>query len=207
MRVLFLLATLPLAFTVEGAAQATAPVPSVAQVLADLRTTVAALPKELQSERLHQAVDWLANQPSRPGFTAADISIEYTQSLLAAAGLLRQLPLREVVDDVTADLEAKVEHCRALGVSMGGRVTVRVNTIRAAAPVSNWRVNALPKLYERVQGTTPRQFLRVSTPTEMALEPGRYWVWAHDPTTGQTSERVLVRVAGAQSLQLDLVIP
>ena len=196
-----------LALGVVGAAQATAPVPPVAQVLADLRSAVVALPSELQSDRLRQAADWLADQPFRPGFNAAEISIEYKQSLLAAAGLLRQLPVREVVDDVTADLEAKVDHCRELGVSMGGQVTVRVNTLRAAAPVSNWRVQALPKLYERVAGTTPRQFLRVSTPTEMALEPGRYWVWAQDPVSGKTSERVLVRVAGKQQLQLDLIIP
>jgi hypothetical protein len=198
---------LALALAIEGAAQAPPPVPPVAQVLADLRSAVAALPADLRSDRLLQATDWLANQPSRPGFTASDISTEYTQSLLAAAGLLRQLPVRDVVDDVTADLEAKVDHCRALGVSMGGKVTVRVNTIRAAAPVSNWRVQALPKLFERVKGTTPRQFLRVSTPTEMALEPGRYWVWAQDPTSGKTSERLLVRVAGAETLQLDLTIP
>jgi hypothetical protein len=198
---------LSLALASEGAAQATAPVPPVAQVLADLRSAVAALPADLQSDQLRQAADWLANQPSRPGFNASEISIEYTRSLLAAAGLLRQLPVREVVDDVTADLEAKVDHCRALGVSMGGQVMLRVNTLRAAAPVGNWRVQALPKLYERVVGTTPRQFLRVSTPTEMALEPGRYWVWAQDPVTGRTSERVLVRVAGKQQLELDLIIP
>jgi hypothetical protein len=206
MRVL-LFVTLALALPTEGAAQGTAPVPPVAQVLADVRSAVAALPPDLQSDRLRQAAEWLANQPSRPGFKASEISIEYTRSLLAAAGLLRQLPIREVVDDVTEDLEAKVDHCRALGVSMGGQVTLRVNTLRAAAPVSNWRVQALPKLYERVQGTAPRQFLRVSTPTEMALEPGRYWVWAHDPVSGRTSERVLVRVAGKQQLQLDLIIP
>ena len=204
---------LAFALAVEGATQAPAasqapvPVPPVAQVLADLRSAVAALPSELQSDRLSQAVDWLANQPSRPGFNASEISTEYTQSLLAAAGLLRQLPIREVVDDVTEDLEAKVDHCRALGVGMGGQVTLRVNTLRAAAPVANWRVQALPKLYERVTGTVPRQFLRVSTPTEMALDPGRYWVWAEDPTSGRISERILVRVAGKQQLELDLVIP
>ena len=198
---------LALVLSSESAAQTTAPVPPVAQVLADLRSAVVALPRELQSDRLRQAVDWLADQPFRPGFNPSEISIEYTRSLLAATGLLRQLPIRDVVDDVTADLEAKVDHCRALGVSMGGQVTLRVNTLRAAAPVSNWRVQALPKLYERVQGTSPRQFLRVSTPTEMALEPGRYWVWAQDPVSGRTSERVLVRVAGKQQLQLDLIIP
>ena len=190
-----------------GAAHGQTTLPPVAQVLADLRAAVAALPPDLRSDRLSQATDWLANQPARPGFDPSTITIPYTQSLLAAVGLLRQLPIREVVDDVTADLEAKVEHCRALGVGMGGQVTLRVNTLRAAAPVSNWRVQALPKLYERVQGTTPRQFLRVSTPTEMALEPGRYWVWAFDPVSGRTSERVLVRVAGSEHLQLDLTIP
>ena len=198
---------LALVLSLAGTASAQAPVPPVTQVLADLRSAVAALPPELRSDRLSEAVTWLANQPSRPGFNATDISLEYTQSLLASAGLLKQLPIAEVVADVTADLEAKVEHCRKLGVGMGGQVTLRVNTLRAAAPVGNWRVQALPKIYERVQGTTPRQFLRVSTPTEMALPPGRYWVWANDPASGATSERVLVRVSGQQVLQLDLTIP
>jgi hypothetical protein len=40
--------------------------------------------------------------------------------LRSAAALLKGRPSREVVDDVTAELEAKVEHCRTLGVPMGG---------------------------------------------------------------------------------------
>jgi len=43
-------------------------------------------------------------------------------------------------------------------------------------PFINWRVHARP--------------------TEVELEPGRYWVWADDPATGKKSDRVLVVVRG-----------
>ena len=50
-------------------------------------------------------------------------------------------------------------------------------------------------------------FFRPSSPTEMELEPGRYWVWAVDPVTGRMSERVLVPVTGQKELLFDLDIP
>ena len=176
-------------------------------VLTELRSAVNALPSGLQSLRLRTAAQWLVERPSVASFNPSDVSAEYTRSLQLAAELLKQQPSREVVEDVTAELEAKVEHCRKLGIGMGGLVTLSVNTVRGGKPVKYWRVQALLKLYERLKSSEPRTFLRVSTPTEMELEPGRYWVWALDPATGKTSERVLVVVAGQRKLEFDLTIP
>jgi hypothetical protein len=72
--------------------------------------------------------------------------------------------------------------------------------------VADWQVLYLLKFDEWLK-TPPRNFLRVSSPTEMNVEPGRYWIWAHDPATGRTSDRVLVEVAGQKELLLDLPVP
>jgi hypothetical protein len=111
------------------------------------------------------------------------------------------------MDDVAADLEAKVEHCRLLGIGMGGSVLLKVNTRRGPQTVGDWQVVYLLKVYEHVKGATPTVFPTLSTPTEAPLEPGRYWLWARDPSTGRTSERALVRVFGRSQLDVDLPVP
>jgi hypothetical protein len=184
----------------------TRPVDVVA-ALAELRSASDALPSALRTARLVDAVTWLANRPTTPSFRAADVSDEYTVSLRRAAAMLRQTPGPDIMEDITADLEAKVAHCRKVGVGMGGQVSLKVNTVRTGTAVSNWHVRALLKFYERLAGVEPRLFLRASSPTEMALEPGRYWVWAIDPATGKVSDRVLVPVTGQKELVLDLPVP
>ena len=109
--------------------------------------------------------------------------------------------------DVTSELEAKVEHCRVLGVGMGGSVLMRVNTRRRAQSVGDWQVQYLLKIYEHLAAATPCDAPRLSTPTETHGEPGRYWVWARDPATGRTTERVLVRVVGQPELAVNLFVP
>jgi hypothetical protein len=175
--------------------------------LAELRDAVSALPSSRRSPRLQSAAQWLVDRPRVATVNPADVSDEYVQSLQRAAELLKQQPTPDVIEDITAELEAKVEHCRKVGIGMGGLVTLKVNTQRSGEPVNNWRVQALLKFYERLPGTQPRTFLRASSPTEMALEPGRYWVWAFDPATGRMSERVLVPVTGQKELLFDLDIP
>jgi len=90
---------------------------------------------------------------------------------------------------------------------MGGSVLLKVNTRRGSETVRDWQVVYLLKVYEHVAGAAPIVFPSLSTPTEAALEPGRYWLWARDPTTGRTSERALVRVLGRPELAVDLPVP
>ena|SRR5439155_5578037 len=158
-----------------------------------------------EANRLKAAVDWL-NGPVAKARTAG-VSPEYLRSLQRAAELLKQKPSVEAVRDVTSDLEAKVEHCRALGVGMGGSVALKINTRRPSGPVSDWQVIYLLKIYEHLSAASPISFPRLSTPTEATVEPGRYWVWARDPGTGRTSERALVRVVGQKELLVDLPVP
>jgi hypothetical protein len=90
---------------------------------------------------------------------------------------------------------------------MGGSVVLHVNTRRGKETVGDWQVFYLLKVYEHVNGAAPIVFPSLSTPTQTALEPGRYWIWARDPSTGRTSERALLRVVGRAELNVDLPIP
>jgi hypothetical protein len=156
-------------------------------------------------DELAEAVMWLRS--ALPRTDAAQISPEYLRALTNAATLLNGRPSRNLIDDITEELEAKVDHCRTLGIGMGGTVALRVNTRRRSETVNNWQVLYLLKIYEGTNGTAPTTFATLSAPAETQLEPGRYWIWARDPATGRTSERALVRVSGKQEFRVDLPVP
>ena len=173
--------------------------------LGQLGLAVRALPPVAALPRIQAAVTWLSGraQTTNP----ADLSKEYVRSLQQLAELMRTDPRSVVMDDVADELEAKVEHCRVLDIGMGGTVVLNVNTRRGPQTVGDWQVLYLLKFYEHIEGADPTVFPRLSTPTQVAVEPGRYWLWARDPSTGRTSERALVRVIGRTELHVDLPIP
>ena len=161
-------------------------------------------------KRLLTAIDWLNNRVATTD--PAAVSREYLRSLERAADLLKQMKAPgklnlQIAADLADELEAKVEHCRLLGVGMGGSIVLRINTRRPTGPAPDLQVMYLLKIYEHVKGGSPVTFPRLSTPTEATLEPGRYLVWARDPATGRTSERALVRVVGQKELLVDLPVP
>lgn len=173
--------------------------------IGQLNLAVRALPPVAALPRIQAAVTWLSERAETTD--PANVSPEYVRSLQQVAELLRTDRRSVVADDVADELEAKVEHCRALGIDMGGSVLLSVNTKRGAQTVRDWQVFYLLKIYEHVKGAAPMVFPSLSTPTQSALEPGRYWLWARDPSTGRLSERALVRVAGQNQLQVDLPVP
>lgn len=156
------------------------------------------------SARYAAAVRWLQN--NAPKTDPGALTREYLQSLERAAAVLGERTDPAVLEDVTRELEAKVTHCRLLGVGMGGSIALKVNTRRAGAVVGDWQVQYLLKFDDWLK-TPPRTFPRVSSPTDARVEPGRYWIWARDPATGRTSDRVLVEVAGRTDLLVDLPVP
>lgn len=156
------------------------------------------------SARYDAAVRWLQN--NAPKTNPSLVTREYVQALERAAAVLGQRSDPAVLEDVTRELEAKVTHCRLLGVGMGGSIALKVNTRRGSAVVGDWQVLYLLKFDDWLK-TPPRTFPRVSSPTDARVEPGRYWIWARDPTTGRTSDRVLVEVAGRADLLVDLPVP
>jgi hypothetical protein len=203
-RSLVCVATFAVALTRVSGAQVEVAPTELQTVVLTLATAATRVPESLRSPQLISATQWLQGNVKKT--RASDVSREYVSSLERAAQVLSSATRAEVVEDVTRELEAKVQHCRSLGVSMGGSVLLRVNTRRAARVVGDWQVLYLLKFDEWLK-TPPRNFLRVSSPTEMNVEPGRYWIWARDPATGTTSDRVLVEVAGRKELLLDLPVP
>jgi len=173
--------------------------------LAELQRAVQRLPRGTAADRLTAASEWLDRNYSKT--RPEEVTDEYARSIQRAADLLADRPTAQVVEDVTGELEAKVEHCRRLGIGMGGTIVLRVNTRRGAGTVSDWQVLYLLKIYEHVSGAAPGTFPRLSSPTDMPLEPGRYWVWARDPASGRAGPRALVRVVGEKELSVDLPIP
>jgi hypothetical protein len=172
--------------------------------ISTLAASAASIPANQHLPRLTSALQWMRNNAAKTD--EANLSQEYVRSLVRAATLLSQRPSADALEDVVRELEAKVEHCRRLGIGMGGSVLLTVNTKRAGRVVGDWHVLYLLKFDEWLK-TSPRNFFRVSSPTEMAIEPGRYVIWAHDPATGTTSARLLVEVAGRKELTLDIVVP
>jgi hypothetical protein len=166
------------------------------------RLATAASPLPLP--RLTEAIRWLRNNQQRADLTR--LTAEYVRSLERAADVLERRWDPLVIEDITRELEAKVHHCQTLGVGMGGSVALRVNTRRRGAVIPEWQVLYLLKFDEWLK-TPPRTFPRVSSPTDASLEPGRYWIWARDPSTGTMSERVLVEVVGTASLLVDVPVP
>lgn len=155
---------------------------------------------------------WLRDSVRQPAFwtgpvtRASDVSEEYVRSLRTAADLLNMRPPDAVVADIAEDLALKVEHCRALNIGMGGRVKVTVNTRRGDGAVKNLQVRYLLKFYETAKGAEPGTFARLSSPTDVMLAPGRYWMWAVDPASGRSTTRTLVRVAGVKELVVDVPV-
>jgi hypothetical protein len=195
-------ATLAVALSRTSVAQVAVSPAELQAAVAALAQAEASVPEAMRTSRLTAAVRWLQNNVTNS--RAETVSREYLQSLDRAATILSHLHNAVAIDDVTRELEAKVNHCRTLRIGMGGSVLLKVNTRRGAR--SDWQVLYLLKFDDWLK-TPPRNFLRVSSPTEMNVEPGRYWIWARDPVSGSTSERVLVEVTGQKELLLDLPVP
>ena len=155
-------------------------------------------------ERVRVAADWLLKRVNTTN--PADVTPEYLRALQRAAEFVRT-GSPDYSEDVASELEAKVDHCRKLGIGMGGTVTLRVNTLRSGKPVPNLRVQALLKIHERDERAAPLISDRVSSPADVTLAPGRYWLWSLDEATGARSERVLKTVSGQKELLFDLIIP
>jgi hypothetical protein len=202
------LVIIAVAIATQVQAQQVTPPDELRRTLIDLRNAADALPSGPVKQRILDAARWFDESVRlQPARHEVNVSPEYTRSLQLATGLLKTRPSEAVLKDIADDLEAKRQHCSELGVGMGGTVVVTVRTPRAGVTVNNWQVQYLLKFYESVSGAQPGTFGRVSSPTVATLEPGRYWIWARDPSSGKTSERVLTRVAGAKQVEVDVPVP
>jgi hypothetical protein len=121
--------------------------PSQIRVAVDALQAAAAAARANAPDALLLKADWLHDSVfpppdwDGPRTNADDVTADYTQSLQRAAELIRNNPSPDVLADIAADLETKVEHCQRLGIGMGGVISVRVNTLRGCEAVINLQVS------------------------------------------------------------------
>jgi hypothetical protein len=116
--------------------------------------------------------------------------------------------LRQSLEAIADDLEAKLEHCRKSGGKLGGSVLVRVRTVQGGEEARKWQVLYMPRIFEASPTAVPDLFPQLSSPTEETLVPGRYLMWVRNPATAKLGERTLVRVGeGRKELIVDLPVP
>jgi ankyrin repeat protein len=116
--------------------------------------------------------------------------------------------LRQSLEAVADDLEAKLEHCQKSGGKLGGSVLVRVRTVQSGQEAGQWQVFYMPRIFEVAPNAVPDLFPQLSSPTEEMIVPGRYLMWVRNPATSKVGERTVVKVGeGRKELVVDLPVP
>lgn len=160
------------------------------------------------AERASRALSDLRSQAERFWKPSQPVSQSYLADMAATLWALhgaRNSPEpAAVLDSAADDLTVRLQYCRTTNTGLGGKVQLRVHTMKGGAEVKNWRVFYLPKIFEDQSAGEP--FPTYSSPTEFPLSPGRYLIWAKNPATGAEGERSVVRLGGGRSLE-ELQIP
>lgn len=152
---------------------------------------------------LELSTRWPADSPApyRRSVATLVMTVERTASDFPAS-------LSAVLDALADDLGAKLEHCRASGGKLGGAVHVRVRTLRGGQEAPHWQVFYMPKILEVSPGATPDLFPTLSSPTLERLVPGRYLMWAREPSSGLQGDRLVLKVGeGRAELDVELPVP
>jgi ankyrin repeat protein len=173
--------------------------PSTAPGRAALKRAAAAL---AQLRSLSAA--WPAESPEDYRINlAADVA-----ALSASLASGDQQILRQSLEAIAEDLEAKLEHCQKSGGRLGGSVLVRVRTVQAGQEAARWQVFYMPRIFEVSPNAVPDLFPQLSSPTEELIVPGRYLMWVRNPATSAVGERTVVKVGeGRKELMVDLPVP
>jgi ankyrin repeat protein len=161
------------------------------------------LPPSPDRERIMKETKWLLSRPSG----SSEISDVYRRELEGAAEKLESPQGPNDVLEVADDLTLKSQHCRALGIGMGGKIRVSFTTRRNGAPVHNWQVFYIPKIFQHAKGVSPWLIPGWTSPSEEMLEPGRYLVWAQDPLSKNRTEPQDVPFSGRSQMAMDLAVP
>jgi hypothetical protein len=129
-------------------------------------------------------------------------------ALSSALARADQQILRQSLEALADDLEAKLEHCQKSGGKLGGSVLVRVRTVQLGLEAGKWQVFYMPRIFEASPNAVPDLFPQLSSPTEETLVPGRYLMWVRNPGTSKVGERTVVKVGeGRKELMVDLPVP
>jgi len=212
-----LLVALTLGWLRPDAVAAQTPLPSVRDSLARLDGTLQVIEGDTPAvaaarTRAHGVVRELTRLSTAWPAESPDA---YTRSLAALVDALAQAAApagaatrAAVIDALADDLEVKLGHCLASGGKLGGAVLLGVRTRDVRQEARDWQVLYLPRILALSPTATPMVFPQLSSPTEAAVVPGRYVLWARNPFTGQTGERLTVSVGGGRTaLAIELPVP
>jgi len=176
---------------------------SLARALDDLNSAIASLRAEARDQNVGfsamRSVTWLRNQTNAWIPRSLDdgremrLSIErMTRAMRSAPDLEKKTTLLQQISD---DLEDKVEFCRREGLTSRRRVNV-VTKREGLTEVKGLQVLYLEKFLESDPKATPQQFRGFSSPAADELVPGRYVFWAKEPgRNGKSAERKDGRVS------------
>ena len=146
-----------------------------------------------------------------PAQSPEDYRINLAADVTALSSALArgdQEVLRQSLEAVADDLEAKLEHCQKSGGKLGGSVLVRVRTVQSGQETGKWQVFYMPRIFEVAPNAVPDLFPQLSSPTEEMIVPGRYLMWVRNPDSSKVGERTVVKVGeGRKELVVDLPVP
>lgn len=140
-----------------------------------------------------------------PAEYTASLRLSLT-SLETARKCAEEGPAFSALQSVADDLHIKADHCRKSGSGLGGMVNVVVRTKRGEREERNLQVLYMPKLQEVVKDPQPDSFPKFTSPSSHALPPGRYILWAREPSSNMTGRRAIVKVGEGQST-VEWVLP
>ena len=160
---------------------------------------------KFDSPELRESAQWLL---SRANESTSGVSEDYVRQIEATARALEGSgDQKEIIEEATADLKAKADHCRKSGIWLGGKVPVAATTRRGDTAVNNWQVFYLPRIFAHAQGVEPNLIPSWTSPARQSIEPGRYHFWAVDPTTGKRSALVVQSIVGRDEVPVLIPLP
>lgn len=194
--------------------QAPALSPDQRRALDVLDAIAKALPILSDSEtprHLNWLRDSVRNRPNTPLPQSSLAALEADLSALTESRGFPDLDRRRVEDVVREDLKLKAEYCRSHPDGMAAHVTLRVRTVEQGEnrEAKQWRVMYINAPLRGFRAAD--SFPTLSSPTEMAVPPGVYLLWAQDAANGaRRGPDLLVRPGAAidqRVLAADLLVP
>ncbi len=175
-------------------------------VLRRLLTAANALPPGSLRDRIIQPTTWLLNNANQ----YRGITTDYLGELTRCEQIVEHPPEKDrdiALGDVADDLNLKVEHCRVLGIGMGGKVRILVTTKQGNQPVNDWQILYLPKIFQHAPGITPGLVPGWTSPARESVEPGRYLLWAREPNSKKATEPIVISLSGQEVVPIDIAVP
>jgi hypothetical protein len=202
-------------FIIEAGAQdangAFAQLQKVVEQLSDLARTQPSTFETSKIVDLKQKIDRLHIEmgAASPGPAAAYVRVLWYQAdlLAQAAATSSTTEARSIIDDVSADLNAKLTSSSAAGTepSRRGMINVTVRTKRGDTEVMGYLINCSPLRYRDAEPMF--SFPTLSSPTTHELPPGKFELAAVQNGLVVSRRIVDIFLAGQDPVLIDIPVP